>query len=80
MHLVARLDPATDDCAIAETAGKLGVQAPALSTYFQSQPSGAGLVLGYAGVDGNLIEQAANKLIQAIKDLSITHRPLHKPD
>lgn len=69
MHLVARLEPATDDRVIAKAASELGVQAPALSTYFQGQPNDAGLVLGYAGVDRGLIEQAANKLIQAIKGI-----------
>ena len=66
MHLVGRLDPGEDDRAMAKTAHDLGVQAPALSTYFQGPPSTAGLVLGYAGVDDATIERSAATLIQAI--------------
>ena len=46
-----RLKSGGDDRAISRAAGELGVQAPALSTYFQGQPYATGLVLGYAGVD-----------------------------
>ncbi|MEM7045614.1 MAG: PLP-dependent aminotransferase family protein, partial [Pseudomonadota bacterium] len=67
MHMVGRLDPAEDDRAIAEAARDLGVQAPALSTYFQGQPGASGLVLGYAGVDETGITLAAKRLIEAIE-------------
>ena len=66
MHLVGRLDPADDDRAIANAAECIGVQAPALSTYFLSKPAASGLVLGYAGVDVETIESTAAALVGAI--------------
>ena len=67
MHLVGRLDPADDDRAIANAAERIGVQAPALSTYFLSQPTASGLVLGYAGVDVETIKSTAAALAGAIE-------------
>jgi len=67
MHLVAKLAQDDDDGAIAKAAYDRGVQAPALSAYFQGRPYASGLVLGYAGVDGETIKRAAADLVQAIK-------------
>lgn len=66
MHLVAKLDPTADDRGIAAAADRLGVQAQALSTYFQGQPNESGLVLGYAGIDTDMIKSAAERLVRAI--------------
>ena len=66
MHLVARLKNGGDDRAISRAAGELGVQAPALSTYFQGQPYATGLVLGYAGVDRETIKRSTATLLKAM--------------
>jgi GntR family transcriptional regulator/MocR family aminotransferase len=66
MHLVGRFGKAGDDRAIASNAQGLGVQAPALSTYYRGEPRTSGLVLGYAGVSGETIKRAAARLVQAI--------------
>jgi len=69
MHLVGKLGSAEDDRAIAKAADRLGVQAPALSSYFQDRPSASGLVLGYAGVDGATIKRTAATLVRAIESV-----------
>jgi GntR family transcriptional regulator/MocR family aminotransferase len=66
MHVVGKLDRRIDDRAIARLAADLGVQAPALSNYFQDTPNASGLVLGYAGVRTDIIERAAAKLVEAV--------------
>jgi GntR family transcriptional regulator/MocR family aminotransferase len=66
MHLVARLAPGSDDRAIALRAAEAGVEAPALSNYYQGPPAGRGLLLGYAGVDGRTVERAAERLAGAL--------------
>lgn len=66
MHLVGRLDRHEDDRRMAKAADQLGVQAPALSTYFQGEPDASGLVLGYAGVERRAIERSAAALIEAL--------------
>jgi len=72
MHLVGHLSSEDDDRAIAKAALELGVQAPALSGYFQGKPDASGLVLGYAGVDHEVIKQSTALLTRAIR----TTRPL----
>ncbi|MGI9503167.1 MAG: PLP-dependent aminotransferase family protein, partial [Geminicoccaceae bacterium] len=64
---VARLKSGGDDRAISRAAGELGVQAPALSTYFQGQPYATGLVLGYAGVDRETIKRSTATLLKAME-------------
>jgi GntR family transcriptional regulator/MocR family aminotransferase len=66
MHLVARLAPGSDDRAIAARAAEAGVEAPALSTYYQGFATEPGLLLGYAGVDGRTIGRAADRLVRAL--------------
>ena len=68
MHLVGRFDQRMDDRSVAGAAERLGVQAPALSSYFQGKPTASGLVLGYAGIDAGAIARAARKLLDAIND------------
>jgi GntR family transcriptional regulator/MocR family aminotransferase len=62
MHLVARLAPDSDDRAIAERAVEAGIEAPALSTYYQGLPTARGLLLGYAGVDAHATHRAVERL------------------
>ena len=59
MHLVGRLRAGVDDRAIARAAAAAGVEAPALSSYYQGPAAARGLLLGYAGVDGRAVERAA---------------------
>lgn len=66
MHVVGRLDSGVDDREIARRAANLGVQAPALSGYFQGVPQARGLVLGYAGVKTETVRRAAAALVRAI--------------
>lgn len=69
MHLVARLRTHTDDRLIAAHATEHGIQAPALSTYFEGKATEQGLLLGYAGVDQDEIHSAAKALAKAISRL-----------
>jgi GntR family transcriptional regulator/MocR family aminotransferase len=66
MHLVARLPPASDDRALAQRAAEAGVEAPALSHYYQGAPAARGLLLGYAGVDRRATERAALRLAEVL--------------
>ena len=66
MHVVGRFREEGDDRVIASNARRLGVQAPALSTYYRGKPEISGLVLGYAGVSAETIQRSAGRLIQAI--------------
>ena len=62
MHLVARLAPGTDDRRVAARAAEAGVEAPALSGYYQGPPTARGLLLGYAGVDARAMQRAVERL------------------
>jgi GntR family transcriptional regulator/MocR family aminotransferase len=66
MHVVGRLTGESDDRVVSSYARRLDVQAPALSTYYRGAPRISGLVLGYAGVNGERIKRAAPRLAQAI--------------
>jgi GntR family transcriptional regulator / MocR family aminotransferase len=66
MHLVARLAPGADDRAIARRAAEAGVEAPALSHYYQGEPTARGLLLGYAGVGQRATERAADRLAEVL--------------
>lgn len=70
MHLVAKLRVGLDDRIIANKAKKRGIQAPALSTYFQGKATNQGLLLGYAGVDQRKIQDAAKALADTIHDVA----------
>lgn len=70
MHLVARLKDDLDDRRIARQARERGIQAPALSTYFQGEATSFGLMLGYAGVDREKILPAARQLTEVITAVS----------
>jgi GntR family transcriptional regulator/MocR family aminotransferase len=70
MHLVGRLAPETDDRTIAERAAAAGVEAPALSHYYQGPARLSGLLLGYAGVEPHAIERAADRLADVFQPSS----------
>ncbi len=67
MHLVGRLAPGLDDRAIAFTAAGAGVEAPALSSYYQGPAAVPGLLLGYAGVPEPAVAPAVTRLAAAIE-------------
>jgi GntR family transcriptional regulator/MocR family aminotransferase len=66
MHLVASLPDHVNDAAVSAAARALGVEAPALSTYFHRLPPRRGLLLGYAGVTEGEIAAGVRKLGDAI--------------
>lgn len=70
MHLVARLRADMDDQMIAVKAKEQGIQAPALSTYFEGKATEQGLLLGYAGVDQQKIQTTAKALAEVISKLA----------
>jgi GntR family transcriptional regulator/MocR family aminotransferase len=67
MHLVGRLPARLDDRAIARAAEGLGIEAPALSSYYQGPPAARGLLLGYAGVPEAAMAAAVARLAGAIE-------------
>ena len=67
MHLVGRLAPGLDDRAIAFTAAAAGVEAPALSSYYQGPAAVQGLLLGYAGVPEPAVAPGVTRLAAAIE-------------
>jgi GntR family transcriptional regulator/MocR family aminotransferase len=70
MHLVAGLADGLDDRTLASNAKKRGIQAPALSTFFQGEATRSGLLLGYAGVDHPTIVSAARTLAGVAHDIA----------
>ena len=71
MHLVGCLQSQVSDVKVAEKARELGIEAPALSTYYRSHQPKNGLLLGYAGVTENEIRRGINALKRAIEAVSI---------
>jgi GntR family transcriptional regulator/MocR family aminotransferase len=71
MHLVGHLPAGADDIAIARASAAQGVEAPALSGYFQGPAAMRGLLLGYAGVAEAAIRPAIARLAQAIEGAGI---------
>ena len=67
MHLVGRLAPAVDDAAVARAAAAAGVEAPALSGYYQGPAVARGLLLGYAGVPAAAMAPAVARLSAVIE-------------
>jgi GntR family transcriptional regulator/MocR family aminotransferase len=66
MHLVARLPDGADDVAVSQAARSLGIEAPALSSYYHARPPQRGLLLGYAGVTAGEITSGVRKLAEAV--------------
>ncbi len=67
MHLVARLGPALriDDTEAARRAEAEGITLRPLSRYFAEAPQ-QGFVLGYAGFDETVLEEASRRLAEAL--------------
>ena len=57
-------DPNTDDTAVSEAAARLGIQAPALSSYYVGQGR-PGLVLGFSATAADRMADAARRLRRA---------------
>jgi GntR family transcriptional regulator/MocR family aminotransferase len=67
MHLVGRFGPQVDDRAIALAAAAAGIEAPALSSYYQGPARARGLLLGYAGVPQAAVAPAVARLAETIE-------------
>ncbi|MDW8123424.1 MAG: PLP-dependent aminotransferase family protein [Geminicoccaceae bacterium] len=67
MHLVGFLPEGIDDRAVSAQAARLGIEAPALSTFYRHEPARSGLVLGYAGVGESEMRSGLEKLARAIR-------------
>jgi GntR family transcriptional regulator/MocR family aminotransferase len=67
MHLVGRLAPHTDDRALALAAAAVGIETPALSSYYQGPAAARGLLLGYAGVPEPTVGPAVARLAGVIE-------------
>lgn len=66
MHLVADLAAGLDDQRLSQQARAAGVEAPALSGYFQGRPERTGLLLGYAGVGIAEMRRASEILARVV--------------
>ncbi len=70
LHVTGLLASGVDDLAVAASAGRIGIEAPALSSYSLRSISRGGLVLGYAGLSTSKIKvgvQGLGKAIAAVK-------------
>lgn len=70
MHLVGRLAPGLDDRRVAEAAAAAGIEAPALSGYYQGPARARGLLLGYAGVPEAEMVPAVARLAAAVETVA----------
>jgi GntR family transcriptional regulator/MocR family aminotransferase len=70
MHLVAALEAGLDDREVAARAAAAGIQAPALSSYYQGPPAESGLLLGYAGVEPGAIRTGVARLAGVIDGIA----------
>jgi GntR family transcriptional regulator/MocR family aminotransferase len=75
MHLVGRLAAGLEDVAIARAARAAGVEAPALSGYYRTEPAAQGLVLGYAGVPERDLLPAVERLARVLEGAAGEMRP-----
>ena len=66
LHVAAWLPPGQDDRAASQAAARVGVEAPALSSYYLTRPSQGGLLLGYAGWEPRQIRDAVRRLAGAL--------------
>ena len=72
MHLVASLAHGIDDRKLARAAAELGVETPALSSYYRAHPPRRGLLLGYAGVPEKVIPRALANLARAFAAVGVS--------
>lgn len=70
MHLLGLLPEWVDDRAVSAAAARLGVEAPALSSFYRREPPRPGLVLGYAGVGEAETRAGLEKLARAIREVA----------
>jgi GntR family transcriptional regulator/MocR family aminotransferase len=66
LQVVAELPPGTDDVAVSAAAAAQDIEASPLSLYYMGEPRASGLLLGFASVDGERIEQGMRRLVAAI--------------
>lgn len=70
MHLVGWLPSWVDDRAVSAAAAGLGIEAPALSSFYRHEPPRRGLVLGYAGLAEAEMRSGLEKLARAIREVA----------
>ena len=68
MHLLGMLDDRFTDIEFAKRAGDSGIQAPALSAFYDTSPKQNGFLLGYAGVDEKEINDGTKALAAVFAD------------
>jgi GntR family transcriptional regulator/MocR family aminotransferase len=66
LHLLVRLPPGTDDCAITAQAEAAGLRVTPLSRYAHTPTSGGGLVIGYGPVHEQALDAAIATLAKVI--------------
>ena len=66
MHLVALLQPGTDDVAVAKRAAQRGICAMPLSSCYLKPPVRGGLILGYGGANAHQIHDGVRKLRMSV--------------
>ena len=66
LHLLLRMPPRVDDCAIAQDARSAGIRVAALSGFRIKPSSSGGLVIGYGRVPESAVEPAVRELARAV--------------
>jgi GntR family transcriptional regulator/MocR family aminotransferase len=66
LHLTGLLPSDVDDRAVSEVLGKANIIAPPLSFYSTHDRSPGGLVLGYAAVDEDTIQEGVARIAEAV--------------
>jgi GntR family transcriptional regulator/MocR family aminotransferase len=70
LHVAGRLAAGIDDRLVSQQAQRFDIDTPPLSAYGLSQPALNGLVLGYAGVETEVIRAGVKRLARAILAVS----------
>ena len=66
LHLTGLLEPGLDDTSVSQVLKENGVVAPPLSFYSARDLDRGGLVLGYAGVDEDTIQEGVDQIAEAM--------------
>jgi GntR family transcriptional regulator/MocR family aminotransferase len=74
MHLVALLEPGTDDVAVSKEAARRGISATPLSVCYSKPPMRGGLILGYGGVSLHQIRDGISKLRMSVVSVHRNNR------
>jgi GntR family transcriptional regulator/MocR family aminotransferase len=69
LYLAGLLPPGVDDCAVARKAADIGVAVNSLSTCYVERPSRGGLILGYGNADTAQINEGAQRLALAVREV-----------